>query len=307
MTGGLFFKVMVRMEKSNNSGNDPIIIRDRDKDKSYYGGNQEWFESNTRAYAGCGSVACANMLRILAQKYPDDFKKAGVSGSLNLLTQKDFYKDDFLKLMSGIYGSMLVFETPLVRRLYDSCRRGGTVFKRLLIPSFGMSINGFIRGTLKYCRKNGLMLHAHSLPTAYCTYEKGLDFIKEGLKSSGSVVIMTSLNRHPLKLYSGAAGSLDGGYDSKNGVKSHFMTITGLIYEKEGEIPLIRFSTWGRIATVPYDRLHASWQKIGAYTSCLYYFTPVSSEAVVRADIRNSAAVFPKALLTTLLGLKNRL
>ncbi len=279
----------------------PCLITDRDTGAVFYGGDQGWYESNTMAYAGCGSVACANMLRILAHKYPEAFKNERVSEDLRQLTEESYYKDDFTGLMGRIYKSMLVFEIPVIRRIYDAVKRSNKVFK--VVPaSFGMSLNGFIRGTLKYCRRQGLLLHAHAVPTAFLSYDRGLDFIREGLDKGGSVVMLTSMNRHPLRLYSGRSGELKQGYDSKKGVKSHFMTITDIVESGDGEAPLIKLTTWGRVATVPYDKLNRSWHKIRAYTSCLYYFTPVQSEAVVRADIRKSYVTLIKAVLRGMFG-----
>ena len=283
---------------------DPLTLTDRDTGTTYYGGDQGWYKSNTMAFAGCGSVACANMLRILAHRYPSAFADDKVSKDLRTLTDESYYKDDFTGFMGRIYKSMLVFEIPLIRRIYDAVKRGNKVFK-VVPPSFGMSLNGFIRGTLKYCRKQGLLLHAHAIPTAFCSYNKGLDFIKQGLDKAGSVVMLTSMNRHPLRLYSGRSGELNQGYDSKKGVKSHFMTITGIVDGEngnKGDEPLIKLTTWGRVATVPYGKLNRSWHRPWAYTSCLYYFTPAESEAVVRADIRKSYITLVKAVLMGLFG-----
>ena len=280
---------------------DPLIITDRESGSGYYGGDQEWYSSNTRAFAGCGSVACANMLRILAHKYPEAFRRDYVKEELGRLTEDRCYKEDYLKFMHSIYDTMLVFEFPVVRRIYDMGKRGKKLL-RVIPPSFGMSINGFVRGVLKYCRRRGLMLHSHVLPTAFCGYDKGLDFIREGLKKGGTVVMLTSLNRHPLKLYSGRSGELKNGYDSKRGVASHFMTITGIVEDEQGRSPLIKLSTWGRVATVSYEELNRSWHRPTAYTSCLYYFTPAESEATVRADIRNSYILPVEAVFKGLFG-----
>ncbi|MCR5508875.1 MAG: hypothetical protein K6F34_09315 [Lachnospiraceae bacterium] len=289
------------LSKTQQPDFDPLIITDRETGRKYYGGDQDWYKSNTRAFAGCGSVACANMLRTLAVKYPDKFTGDKVSDDLGKLAAGDCYRDDFLSLMSGIYKTMLVIEMPFIRRIYDLCRRGNKLFKRLLIPSFGLGIGGFIRGCLKYCRSRGLMLHMHSLPTAFCPYDRGLKFIEEGLEKCGSVVMLTSYNRHPLKLYSGESGRLENGYDSRDGVRSHFMTITGIVREENGE-PLIKLSTWGRVATVPYDKLNRSWHLSRAYTSCLYYLTPTASETVVRADLRHSFKVMIRAFFLGAFG-----
>ncbi len=280
---------------------DPLLIKDRATGTDHYGGDQGWYVSNTQAFAGCGAVACANMLRVLAVKYPDKFKDARVSDELHALSDRDYYKDEFIKFMGSVYKSMLVFEIPVIRRIYDMCNRGNKVFKRILIPSFGMNIGGFIRGSLRFCKSRGLMLHMHSLPTAFCPYDKGLEFIKEGLDKCGAVVILTSHNRHPLKLYSGGTGRLEKGYDSKNGISSHFMTITGIEDDEHGK-PLVKLTTWGRVASVPYEKLNRSWQLTRAFASCLFYLTPAESEAIAKADIRNSSMVMIKGIFMGLFG-----
>ncbi len=291
--------VMNSEEKGRKSVYDPLTITDKSSGTRYYGGDQEWYSSNTMAFAGCGSVAAANMLRALAYKYPEEFSKDSVSKEFDRLREEELYKDDFTKFMGEIYKSMLVLELPVIRKIYDLRKRGKKPLN--LPPSFGLSLNGFIRGTLKYAMRRGLKLHAHALPTAFCKYKKGLEFIKEGLNKSGSVVMMTSMNRHSLRLYRGKSGELTDGYEKDRGVRSHFMTITG-IEEREGQAPLIKITTWGRVATVPYDELNRSWHSIAAFTSCLYYFTPAGSEAVVKADIRNSYGVTIKAVFKGLFG-----
>ncbi|MBR4720078.1 MAG: hypothetical protein IKP31_07545 [Lachnospiraceae bacterium] len=291
---------MAKTGEDRKTEYDPLIITDRRSGGKYYGGDQNWYMSNTRAVAGCGSVACANMLRTLACKYPERFMDEGVAGELKALTGDVYYKDDFISLMGDIYRSMLVLEVPVIRRIYDAVKRDNKVFK--VIPSnLGLSLNGFISGTLKFCRSKGLLLHVHALPTAFCSYDRGLEFIKEGLSKGGCIVMLTSLNRHPLRLYSGRSGELESGSDTKKGVRSHFMTITGIV-DNGDDAPLIKLSTWGRVATVSYDKLNRSWHKTRAYTSCLYYFTPAGSDAVVRADMRNSVFVLCRAVFRGLFG-----
>lgn len=286
-------------EKEKTVKHDPMTVMDRGTGREYYGGDQNWYKSNTMAFAGCGSVAALNMLRSLALKHPKVFNDTGVSDELNVLTDRVIYKDDYTFIMKDIYKSMFVFEVPLIRRLCDSLKRGNRIFK-YIPPSLGLSLFGFITGTLKFCKNRGVNLHVRALPTAFTSYDKGLAFIREGLLRSGSVVMLTSFNRHPLKLYSGGPGELKGGYDQKKGVRSHFMTITGIEEGQEG--PLIKLTTWGRVATVPYRDLNRSWHGIKAYTSCLYYFTPARSVNTVRADMARSYGVFLLAVLKGLFG-----
>lgn len=291
---------MTENKEDNIRKFDPLTVTDRETGREYYGGDQNWYRSNTMAFAGCGSVAALNMLRSLAIKYPVEFKEKNVSDELGMLTDKVIYKDDYTSVMRDIYKSMFVLELPLIRRLCDHLKRGNKLFK-FIPPSLGLSMFGFITGTLRFCAKRGLNLHVKVLPTAFTSYDKGLNFIKEGLKKGGSVVMLTSLNRHPLRLYSGGVGELNGGYDQKKGVRSHFMTITGIIEDNSKE-PLVKLTTWGRVATVPYSRLNRSWHGMRAYTSCLYYFVPTNSPGLVRADMAKSYAMYAWAVIKGLLG-----
>lgn len=288
------------MKEMQNIKTDPLTVTDRETGKEYYGGDQNWYKSNTMAFAGCGSVAALNMLRSLAFKYPDDFKKDGVADELSILTGRVVYKDDYTFIMKDIYRSMFVFELPVLRRVCDILKRGSRLFK-VIPPSLGLSLYGFITGTLKFCHDRGLNLHVKAMPTAFTSYDKGLAFIREGLKKSGSVVMLTSLNRHPLKLYTGSVGRLEGGYDQKKGVRSHFMTITDIVDDNGGN-PLIKITTWGRVATVPYKELNRSWHRMRAYTSCLYYFTPTGSSGLVKKDMASSYLIFVWALIKGMFG-----
>ena len=289
------------INRDNKREYEPLTVTDRTTGKNYYGGDQNWYKSNTMAFAGCGSVAALNMLRSLALKYPERFSASGVADELNRLTDRVIYKDDYTFIMKDIYRSMFVFEMPVIRRLCDALKRGNKLFK-VIPPSLGLSQYGFITGTLRFCARRGLNLHVKALPTAFTSYDRGLNFIREGLKNGGSVVMLTSLNRHPLKLYSGPAGELTGGYDQKKGVRSHFMTITGIVDNDSPEGPLIKLTTWGRVATVPYHKLNRSWHGIWAYTSCLYYFTPTGSEKTVKTDMAKSYGIYLWSLIKGLIG-----
>ena len=115
--------------EDKRTGYDPLLITDRSSGRKYYGGDQNWYKSNTMAFAGCGSVACANMLRMLAHKYPARFNDEGVAGELRALTDDVYYRDEFTGLMGNIYKSMLVLEIPFIRNVYDSVKRDNKIFK----------------------------------------------------------------------------------------------------------------------------------------------------------------------------------
>ncbi len=264
-----------------------IIIKDPKTGESFYGGDQAWFESNTRAYAGCGPVAAANLLLCLTGKHPDLNKK-------NFVLLLSNHKEAFLDLMNDIYKTMGTLEVPVLNVIYDRCSRDNLFFKKVA-PNNGRSIWGFTKGVLRYAKNLGINLHSHTLPTAFCSYESGLRFIQSGLEQSGSVVLLTSFNRHPLTLFSGGCGELTKPYELKKGMKNHFATITGF---SDGNTLLL--STWGRISAVNYDSLYSSWQSRKAFDSALFYFTPAASADITDQDIKNAQWPLLQALHQTL-------
>ncbi|MCR4739988.1 MAG: hypothetical protein K5886_06980, partial [Lachnospiraceae bacterium] len=157
-------------------GKDPLIITDKEDGKKYYGGDQSWFAKNSRAFAGCGVVAGVNVLRTLLQR--DDFEDRTLGEDLRTLQKSEISRTEYTGIMNNMYKKMFVYETPVFCQLYDHAKRESRLFKKFLIPSFGMSPDGFIRGLLKYAKDNGIILHSHSLATTFQTYEKGLAFIE---------------------------------------------------------------------------------------------------------------------------------
>ncbi|MFT3985443.1 MAG: hypothetical protein QM697_16185 [Lachnospiraceae bacterium] len=267
-----------------------IIISDSKSGEFFYGGNQAWFESNTRAYAGCGPVAAANLLLCLAGKYPHFMKK-------KLISLPPYNKNKFIDLMNDIYTTMGTLEVPVLKTIYDRCRRDHPFFRKVA-PNNGRSISGFTKGVLHYTENLGIFLHAHTLPTAFCSYETGLHFIEEGLAQSGAVVLLTSFNRHPLTLFGGDCGEIKNPYESKSGMKNHFATITGILNDGSNTLLL---STWGRIAAVHYADLYSAWQSRKAIDSALFYFTPADSPDITELDIKNARRMLFKALRQTLI------
>ncbi|MCR4922777.1 MAG: hypothetical protein K5931_02080 [Lachnospiraceae bacterium] len=288
--------------KEENKLKTALIIKDPLRGVTYYGGDQSWFEKNTRFYGGCGVVALANALRILLfqgdKKGEFSNNKEGrnkaasgealwkLSEDLKPLSKKDITREEYTRIMNDMYSSMHVFELPLINYLYNRSERKSRLFK-YLIPSFGMSQGTLIRGMLKYSKKNGLLLMSHVYESTYSGYDEGLAFIKKGLREAGYVIILTSFNKHSLKVYS-KVNDPESSYNSS--MKSHFATITDILYNDKGA-PLLRLSSWGREARVSYGELYASWQKRRAYTSSLFYFTKTESRAVYGAAIRKS--IFP--------------
>jgi len=250
--------------------------------EEHYGGNQDWYSSNTRAMAGCSSVAGANCLRALCMTdkecfnlvkdnklIPPPIKKALISTKC--------LKDDFLMLMTGVYEVMRAMEIFPLNRIYDRKNRDNKFFKYVK-PNNGRSSIGFISGLLRYAGKMGLYLKYHAMPTAFVSKEEAISFIDKGLKESGSIVILTSYNKHSLKLFHPTMMKHLFELPEKSEynecpcadafMKCHFATITG----RRGNEVMI--STWGKIATASLDDLVKSWHSLKAWESTLFYFTP---------------------------------
>lgn len=254
-----------------------------------YGGNQDWYSSNTRAQGGCSSVAGANALRLLCQCNPAcrgiirSSKKMPCEIKSALLDRKCF-KDDFLMLMTGMYNTMRSFEVFPINLLYDRKERDHKAFKYIKANN-GRSSIGYISGVLRYAAKLGLMLEYKALPTAFVGKECAAAFITEGLKSSGSVTILTSYNKHPLTTYNPTANTA---------MKCHFATITGMDDEN------IIISTWGKKATVNIDEWLKSLHSIKAWESTLFYFVPTDKISMIKS-ILASPLPFIKGIIQAII------
>lgn len=283
--------------------NDSIgLLKITDKNKiTYYGGDQDWYSSNTRAMAGCSSVAAANALRMLTLTDPECRSRIRSSSKMPAPVRRSLLsvsceKDDFLVLMTGVYETMRSFELFPLNLIYDRCGRKNKFF-HILKPNNGRSSIGFIRGILIYASRLGLNLKYNALPTAFMDKETSADFIKTGLERSGSVVILTSYNSHPLKVFptSATESVLSRSYDKTAGnnsvMKCHFATITGI---NDTDVYI---STWGKIAVVSIDDLVESWHSIKAWESTLFYFTPADDTSEMRKNLFASPLPFIKGIL----------
>lgn len=241
--------------------------------KPCYGGNQLWFSSNTKAAGGCGSVAGANALRSLARS-SKEFRKRIISSTVipapvkDALTSDDPDHENFSLLMTGVYETMGSFEIFPLNRIYDRCKRQSPVFSKIK-STFGLTNVGFIIGIIRFARKFGLDIEVRYLSTAFAGKEKAREFIREGLKESGSVVMLTCRNRHNVRLFSPDSNlslRLVDGSDSV--VKSHFTTITDMDMDR------LLITTWGKPGVVDLNELAGSWKSVRAYEASLMYILP---------------------------------
>ncbi len=250
--------------------------------KKCYGGDQSWFSSNTKAAGGCGSVAGANALRALARcnkefrKLITDSKKIPAPVKDALCSDSPDH-ENFSLLMTGVYETMGSFEIFPLNLIYDRKDRSSKVFSKLK-STLGQTNTGFIIGIIRFARKLSIDITVKSLPAAFVTKERARQFIEEGLRSSGAVVLLTCHNRHNARLFdpdSDLGKKLTDGADSA--IKSHFTTITDI----DGDRLLI--TTWGKPGVVDLNELAGSWRSIKAYEASLMYLLPAKKKEATSA------------------------
>ena len=254
-------------------------------EKLCYGGNQQWFSSNTRALGGCGSVAGANVLRALARNNSDFHAKIKDSKIIpasvrDALCSNNPGHEEFSLLMTGVYETMGSFEIFPLNHFYDRAERSSKVFTRLK-STLGLTNVGFIIGIIRFARKLGLDISVRYIPAAFLEKEKARQFIKEGLKSSGAVVMLTCFNRINARLFredSDLDNKLSGGWDSP--IKSHFVTITDM------DLDRLLITTWGKPGVIDFNELAGSWRSIKAYEASLLYLQPCTKAEATASMLR---------------------
>lgn len=271
---------------------DFISVYDPTIDKMYYGGNQSWYLSNTRARAGCGPVSATNILLCFAKNSPLYAEKLDIKFQQGTIVSMQNY----LFLMNDVYETMKTWEVPILGKIYDHCKRNNAFFQKIS-PNNGRSICGYIRGTLKYARKHSIYLKSYALPAAFCDYENAFCFIKQGLSASGCVGMLTSYNQHFLSLFGDDCRNIDDSCLTKKIMRNHFVTITGMI---AGDTPKLLVSTWGRMAIIDYEELFTSWQSRKALDSALIYFTGDASPEDTKNSIKGAAQVICTAIYQSL-------
>lgn len=268
----------------------------------YYGGDQGWYSSNTKAMSGCGSVSGANVLRMLA-KTDDAFKDSILASHKMPIQVKEAIcsnkvsREFFSLLMTGIYKTMGAMEVFPLNLIYDKKERGSKPLLRIP-PNFGQTNTGFIIGIIRFARKIGVNIAVKHLNTAFIDKETARAFIEEGLQKAGSVVMLTSYNKHSLKMYP-ASSDFDkplekqpGSYDSS--MKCHFVTITDMDKDR------LLITTWGKPAVGDFNEISSSWKSIKAFESTLMYIYPSTKEESTKS-ILLSFVPFVKGILQTII------
>ncbi len=234
-----------------------------------FGGNQAWFSRNSAYKGGCGPVSGANILLSLSLKYPQ------IKSALSIPIQKDriIAEEYFIALMEQLYQTMNVLEVPILNRIYDNLSRQNKYCSKLPI-NLGIGACRFIRGVLLYGLKNDVFLKHYAISTMFCSYEKGLSFIRFALEKEFPISLLTTNNSYEFMLYD--SESFDGG--SMRKMHRHFVTITGICDKGNGTAPELIVSTWGKPGIIPFDVLHQSWHSPLAVGSTMVFFAPTNSK-----------------------------
>lgn len=244
---------------------------------------------------GVRPTAAANVLAAMAARDADVAKKLGPAVRPDGRVDKDVY----LRYMEDVYAVVRTYEIPLWREAVEKIEG-----ERTVVPgSLGRDAAGFERGVLRYAKRKGVPLAPHRLMTSYVGYEEGLRFIQKGLWNGCPVGLLTAWNRHPLRVY--WRGYARPATAQKRGVRSHFMTITGLRPAAGGKWDLL-LSSWGMVCAVGYDELYKSWQQPLALGSMLEYFTRAGSGAMTNRYIAESVTALPESVGKTVKGILGR-
>ena len=262
--------------------------------KTSYGGDQTWFSSNTKAAGGCGSVAGANALRSLAQTDAAFRKKIALEKNIpaqikDALCSQCPGHESFSLLMTGVYETMGSIEIFPLNLIYDRKERSSKPFT-VLKSTYGLTNMGFITGIIRFCRKLSIDIEVRSISAAFLSKEEAEKFIREGLKRSGAVVLLTCRNKHNARLFKRDADlgeRLTDGTDSP--IKSHFTTITDIDNDR------LLITTWGRPGIVDFNELAGSWKSIRAYEASLMYIVP-STKKEASACMLNAWKLFASGI-----------
>ena len=230
-----------------------------------YGGHQAWYPDRPARQAGCGSVAAANQLAVLA------FGDKVVSERLCLIPEPNgsYTQSAFLSYMEGIY------------------RRMGCGIR--ITKPVGITISRYVRSVIRYGIDRGLWFEPHILLTPYRSYEEAKEFLDKALDDGQAVTLALSWNEVPILFDDDRKPQL-------RPVKNHYLTISGM--EKgTGEDTALTISSWGRKGILQLKDLVRSWQSPKAVDTALIYFTADGSKVSSARAYRRARWLVLKTLL----------
>lgn len=267
----------------------------------YYGGDQSWYAESAapprrsiESISGCGVVSAVDCLVTFA--YGDEALAARLGVHFHL--DSSLSKADFLELMKTAYREIGTAELPGYAPRYrkgryryeEKCekaaaiRASGKKKRDPVPPSLGVLGGRYVRGTVRLAKKHGLKLVPHAMPALYTGYDEGLDFIKKGIAAGSPVDILTSFNTHEMTLFSKGYGIPAHARRRANALH-HVVVVAVYDDAATGDAELL-VSTWGKLASISYRALHASWQTHRAVGAGIYYFTPTNNEQKVKRALR---------------------
>lgn len=264
----------------------------------YYGGDQGWYgesiakpHRSIESFSGCGVVSAVDNLVTFA--YSDEALAARMD--IKFYVDGSVSKTDFLKIMNLAYREMGTMELPGYAGRYqkgryryeEKAKKAAEKKKRGPVPpSLGIWGGRYIKGTVGLARRYSIKLAPHAFSTLYADYDDGLKFIKSGIAAGSCVDIFTTFNAHEMTVWKKGYGILSQSYITKN-IQHHVVAVAAYDMPGKDDCEII-VSSWGRLASISYRALHASWQSSKAVASGLYYFTETNSDEKARAALRKN-------------------
>ncbi len=205
-----------------------------DDKKYYWGGDQNWYKTETMRYGGCGPATAANILVYLKNNMDNNH------GYIH----EPISKDSFLCLMEMAYGFVRPWE------LYQADDRNDMhrIYGHMLPASLGVvDYRIFCSEFKKMAHALGVDVHAEKY-----NFKRNKEsikvFIREGLEGDCPVALLNRFKSVGMKYGNHGMSGKEVAY------KLHWVAIVGM-REEPGEETVLEVLTWGMKAEVSLDAL----------------------------------------------------
>lgn len=203
------------------------------QDKTYIGGNQNWYDDYTKRLGSCGTITAINML-IYLSKTRQAYQK--------LFDQSIAYHH-YREMMDRIY----THATPSELYQAKSKKSIKKFFGIAIPPTLGIrNPNSIIKGMNQYAGEMGIKLKAIKFKR-WTSYGSFVSFIKKGLESDSPLALRNMFSGTKMQFdspISKEARSVD--------FRLHWVTVIGII---EKERTVIEVLTWGGLARIDLENL----------------------------------------------------
>jgi len=221
---------IIEKEKSSDEGTRIITLKNSDKfveiwdkNRNFYGGNQNWFPNIIQRKGACGTVAAANITAYTASQN----KRYSA-----LYPYEDFSKENFLSHMLDIYKYLYPLSIPFTD-----------------IPLGIWSTRKLKRGLEKFANHKNITLKGVEFNSEF-NKDNIVKFIEKALKANSPVAMMIGLNSY-LKNITVVQPN---GYSwNQLEFKLHWVLITELLINNSVGKVLVKVSTWGGYAYLDLD------------------------------------------------------